>query len=173
MPRNLANRQMRVKQDRKYFVPIANYRCAMIRTHPMRRELRADHLLVENIRTLLAGRGLDDSALAIWCGHKPAWISKILKMERGMPIRELGKVADFFGVTVMQLFSPGISALTERRHSERRSAVDRRDGKDRRKPAELRHPVHRDVDPFPEPRVKQLPASITLRLKPGDIVEPA
>jgi hypothetical protein len=81
----------------------------------MRRELRADHLLVENIRTLLSVRGIDDSALAVWCGHKPAWISKILSLERGVPVKELGKIADFFGLTVSQLFSPGISPLTERR----------------------------------------------------------
>jgi hypothetical protein len=139
----------------------------------MRRELRADHLLVENIRTLLAGRGLDDSALAIWCGHKPAWISKILSLERGMPVRELGKVADFFGLTVMQLFSPGISPLTERRKSERRVLKDRRAVGDRRQAVEHRSPVHHSVTPFPKRPTKQLPSAINARLKPGDIVEPA
>lgn len=116
----------------------------------MKRDLRADYLLVENIRTLLSVRGIDDSALAIWCGHKPAWLSKILSKERGMPVRELGKVADFFGLTVSQLFQPGISPLTERRINTRRCEKDRRSGIDRRRPDEDRPRVHGDVDPFPE-----------------------
>jgi hypothetical protein len=140
----------------------------------MRRELRADHLLAENIRTLLSARRLDDSALAVWCGHKPAWISKILAGERGVPVKELGKIADFFGLTVSQLFSPGISSLTERRKGERRSVEDRRTGVDRRQPVEKRLSVHPDVNPFPpRPKRKILPDSnVMLRLQSGDVVEP-
>lgn len=118
----------------------------MIGIQLMRRELRADHLLVENIRTLLSVRGLDDSALSVWCGHKPAWISKILSKQRGIPVKELGKIADFFGLTVSQLFQPGISPLTERRRNQRRRGDDRRSGNDRRQSE--RHPVHQDVNPF-------------------------
>lgn len=145
----------------------------MISPPRMRRELRADHLLAENLRTLLANRRLDDSALAVWCGHKPAWISKILAGERGVPLKELGKIADFFGLTVSQLFSPGISPLTERRRGERRSVEDRRTGVDRRQP-ESRPSVHPDVNPFPpRPQRKIKPNSgVILRLKSGDIVEP-
>lgn len=113
----------------------------------MKRELRADVLLIENIRTLLSVRRIDDSALAMWCGHKPAWISKILSGGRGMPLKELGKVADFFGLTVCELFSPGISPLTERRKRQRRQAHDRRSGAERRGVG--RPEVHPDVDPFP------------------------
>lgn len=140
----------------------------------MRRELRADHLLAENIRTLLSVRGIDDSALAVWCGHKPAWISKILSLERGVPVKELSKIADFFGLTVSQLFSPGISPLTERRKGERRGVVDRRTGIDRRQPVEKRLSVHPDVNPFPpRPRRKVIPdATAMLRLKSGDAMEP-
>jgi hypothetical protein len=115
----------------------------------MRRELRADYLLAENIRTLLSIRRIDASALAVWCGHKGAWISKILSNERGVKVSELGSIADFFGLTVSQLFQAGISPLTERRKAQRRNGLDRRSGADRRQPSSERHPVHHSVRPFP------------------------
>jgi hypothetical protein len=96
------------------------------------RHLRADKLLVENIRTLLYRRGVDQKALAVWCQHKPAWINKILKGERGLPMDELGMVADFFGLRADQLLSPGISPLAERRHTQRRALQERRSGAERR-----------------------------------------
>lgn len=97
-----------------------------------RRGLKASYLLVQNIRALLAARSEDDKALAMWCGHRPAWLSKILSGDRGIKLADLDKIADFFGLTVAQLFQHGISALTERRKGERRSGKDRRTGKDRR-----------------------------------------
>jgi hypothetical protein len=113
----------------------------------MRRELRADVLLAENIRTLLSVRGIDARSLAVWCGHRGAWISKILSGERGVPVRELGKIADFFGLTVAQLFQHGISPLTERRVTERRAGQERRSGQDRRQPFDADR-VHYSVNPF-------------------------
>jgi len=122
-----------------------------------KRELRPDVLLAENIRALLAARGIDAHALATWCGHKPAWISKILAGDRGVPVRELGKIADFFGLTLSQLFQHGISALTERRRGVRRKGVERRTIMDRRQPADYErlHPsvTHR----FPPPRYDERP----------------
>jgi transcriptional regulator with XRE-family HTH domain len=96
------------------------------------RELRADLLLARNIRALLNRRGVEDSALAAWCGHRPAWLSKILSGERGIQVKDLGKVADFFGLDIHQLFFYGIDPLLERRKAERRSGKDRRDGEHRR-----------------------------------------
>ena len=97
-----------------------------------KRYLRADLILQQNIRALLDSRGIDDKALAIWCGHRPAWLSKILSGERGVQIRELGRIADFFALTVSDLFQYGISAMNDRRRKERRSATERRTGQDRR-----------------------------------------
>lgn len=112
------------------------------------RSLKANYLLIQNIRALLAARGTDDKALAMWCGHKPAWLSKIMSSDRGMKLDDLDKVADFFGLTVAQLFQHGISPLTERRRSERRRAIDRRGGQDRRGAGDARlHPEL--VSPFP------------------------
>jgi hypothetical protein len=109
----------------------------------MKRTLRAEDLLAENIRTLLSRRGIDHGALAAWCGHKPPWISKILKSSRGVQMKDLGKIADFFGLTVAQMFQHGISELAERRQGEQRSWDDRRTGRDRRQSPEGR--LHPDV----------------------------
>jgi hypothetical protein len=112
-----------------------------------RRTVKASYLLVENIRTLLAGRGVDDKALALYCGHKPAWLSKILSGERGMSFPDLDKVADFFGLTAAQLLQHGISPLTERRRLNRRSGSDRRVGDRRGSGADRLHPEM--SPPFP------------------------
>lgn len=97
-----------------------------------RRSLKASYLLVQNIRSLLAARGEDAKALALWAGHRPAWLSKILSGDRGIKLSDLDKIADFFGLTVAQMFQHGISALTERRRGDRRGGKDRRTGQDRR-----------------------------------------
>lgn len=119
---------------------------------PAVRKLKPQLLLAENIRTLLYRRHLDAGALAVWCGHKGPWISKIINGGRGVQIRDLGKIADFLGLTVADLFRHGISELAERRQSERRAGADRRTGQDRRIPIEGR--LHPDVQPrFPPRRV--------------------
>lgn len=106
-----------------------------------KRGLKANYLLVQNVRALLAARGEDAKALALWAGHRPAWLSKILSGDRGVKLSDLDKIADFFGLTVAQLFQHGISSLTERRKGERRSGQDRRTGKDRRGAGDARlHP---------------------------------
>ena len=110
-----------------------------------KRGLKASRLLVENIRALLTRRNIDDKALAMWCGHKPAWLSKIMGGERGMGLSDMDKVADFFGLTVSQLLQHGISPLTERRRGDRRAGADRR-AEDRRRNTEGR--LHAETPPF-------------------------
>jgi hypothetical protein len=116
----------------------------------MRRTLRADLLLVQNIEALLSARREDAKSLAIWCGHSGSWLSKIKSGERRMAIRDLGKVADFFGLTVSDLFQHGISPLTERRRHPDRRGAERRSPQDRRKSQPGQRGVHPDVRPFPE-----------------------
>ena len=110
----------------------------------MQRHLRADVLLQQNIRALLDARNINDQSLAAWCGHAPAWLSKILHGERGLQLKDLGKVADFFGLTISELFQHGISPLTERRRHERRDEKDRRTGQDRRRTKDPRQ-LHPDT----------------------------
>lgn len=96
--------------------------------------MRADLLLKKNIDTLLRARGQTRHDLAIWCRRTDAWLSKIFsdkglegRKERGIPLKYLDRIADFFGIAVYQLFQPGISHLTERRKmTQRRTGRDRR-----------------------------------------------
>ena len=89
-------------------------------------------MLVRNIQALLDARGQTQRDLARWMGHHETWLSKILKIERGIRLQDLDRFAAFFGVTVPQLLSPGITPHTERRRGDRRSQRDRRSGYDRR-----------------------------------------
>lgn len=91
--------------------------------------MKASILLKQNIRALLHARHEGQHALAMWVGHTDAWLSKALNDndERGIRMRDLDRIADFFGIATYQLFQPGITPVTERR-----SGRDRRKGKDRR-----------------------------------------
>lgn len=108
----------------------------------MERTLKPERLVQENIRSLLEARRLDATALAVWCGHEAGWISKILRGENSVRLKDLGRVADFFGLTVSELFQHGISSKTERRRQHRRKkdrrAHERRMARDRRTPDELK-----------------------------------
>lgn len=92
--------------------------------------MRANQLLKFNIDTLLRVRGQSRKDLAQWCHKSESWISKIYKeTRRGFSLRDLDRIAEFFGIATYQLFQPGISRLTERRsHLERRSEKERRIG---------------------------------------------
>lgn len=91
--------------------------------------LRAHFALVQNIRALIASRGVSGTDVAQAAGHKPPWLSKILSADRGIGLQDLDKIAAFFDIEVCDLFRPGIAALLERR----RGMPDRRIGtKDRR-----------------------------------------
>jgi len=95
--------------------------------------MRADLLLRRNIDTLLKARGQTRTELAAWCGRSRSWLSKIFnestvpEEQRGINLKYLDRIADFFGLSTYQLFQPGISPLTERRKGQ-----DRRSGQDRR-----------------------------------------
>lgn len=110
-----------------------------VKNWPVLRHMKSRYLLVQNIRALQRARGTSDRALAMFCGHTGAWLSKVLKTDgdprdhREMGMEDLDKVADFFGLQVAELFSYGIAPLLERRKSERRRGPqDRRQGERRR-----------------------------------------
>jgi transcriptional regulator with XRE-family HTH domain len=81
-----------------------------------------DTILVQNIRALLDARRRTDRALATYCGHRPPWLSKILKGERGVSLRDLGHIATFFGISVSDLFRPDVALEMERRRWDRRES---------------------------------------------------
>lgn len=95
--------------------------------------MRASYLLIHNLKALIHSRGVTAHDLAFFCGHKGAWASKILSGQRGIAVDDLDKVADFFGVTVDQLFRPGIASVLERRRS-----LDRRQGPEDRRQSDRR-----------------------------------
>lgn len=106
-----------------------------------RDDLKALHILRQNIRQLLAERHESAAALALHLGYKNrASVTKFLNDQRtGFEMGRLDKLSSWFGLPVYQLFQPGISRLTERRHgSDRRSGHDRRVGHARRSVVELR-----------------------------------
>lgn len=89
--------------------------------------MKAALLLKNNLDTLLRGRHQSRKDLAMWCHRSESWLSQIFTdPEREVPLKYLDRIADFFGVATYQLFQPGVSAITERRHADRRSGRDRR-----------------------------------------------
>jgi transcriptional regulator with XRE-family HTH domain len=97
---------------------------------PYTQDLKALHILRLNVRAGLLKRGESEAQLATNLGFKHrSSLNKFLNSERaGFQMRRLDKMAAFFGVAVYQLFQPGTSELTDRRHSQRRSGQDRRIG---------------------------------------------
>ena len=108
--------------------------------------VKANRLIKANVDALLQGRGHTRQDLAQWCHKSPSWISKIFKEERReFATSDLDRIADFFGIATYQLFTPGISPLTERRAGiERRGSRDRRIGHTQR----FRMDLAAAVDPF-------------------------
>lgn len=79
-----------------------------------------------NVLALLAARKESQADLASWLKHDRSWINKFLNGERQVQLKDLDRIADFFGIATYQLFQPGISPLSERRVQERRKRPDRR-----------------------------------------------
>lgn len=90
--------------------------------------MKANLLLKQNIKAMLTARRQHQKDLAQWCRQTEGWLSHILTDEsRGIPLKYLDRIADFFGIATYQLLQPGITPLTERR-----TRVQRRSGHDRR-----------------------------------------
>jgi transcriptional regulator with XRE-family HTH domain len=92
-----------------------------------RRDLQALYILRNNIAGALTARRESQSALARWLRKDKSWINKFLNGTREIQLRDLDRIAQFFGLATYQLFQPGIAPITERR-----SGRDRRTGHDRR-----------------------------------------
>lgn len=84
-------------------------------------------MFILNVSGLLHDRHASQKDLADWCRHSENWISKIIKGEREAQMKDLDRIADFFGLATYQLFQPGVTGA-----SERRRGTDRRSGKERR-----------------------------------------
>jgi hypothetical protein len=84
-------------------------------------------LLKHNIETLLKARGQTRASLARACGCSRSWLDKAFSSpEREIPSKYYDVIANYFGISVYQLFSLGIDPLTERRSHTRRRGHERR-----------------------------------------------
>lgn len=105
-------------------------------------DLRATTIMRHNVSTLLSARKETQAELAGWLRHSRSWINKFLNGERQIQMKDLDRIADFFGIAAYQLFQPGISPLTERRIQERRKHRERRIGHPKQEfitPKHMRH----------------------------------
>jgi transcriptional regulator with XRE-family HTH domain len=103
--------------------------------------MTARRLFAENLAALLKARGMKQKDLAQWCHHSEVWISSILAGKRDVQLKDLDRIADFFGYSPYQLFQPGIARSSERRVGERRTGRDRRNVASFRAIAELSRSV--------------------------------
>ncbi len=90
-------------------------------------DLRALYLLRTNISGLLHVRKQSQTDLASWLHHDKSWMNKFLNGTRELQLKDLDRIADFFGLATYQLFQPGVVP-----GSERRGGRERRGGHDRR-----------------------------------------
>lgn len=90
-------------------------------------DLRALFLIRTNISGLLHARKQSQADLASWLGKGRSWMNKFLNGTREIQLKDLDRIADFFGLATYQLFQPGVVP-----GSERRSGRERRSGHDRR-----------------------------------------
>lgn len=96
------------------------------------------------MRALLVARNENAASLATWCNHDKSWASKVLAGDREPQLKDLDRIADFFGIDTYMLFQPGIEPLLERRRGDRRKGIDRR----QRVPAGAVLPGQPDTRPF-------------------------
>lgn len=96
-------------------------------------EMTAANVLRANIVELLEIHHQQQTDLAQWCKHSDAWLSAFLRGERDIPLKDLDRIADLWGLATYQLFQPGVS-----RRTERRSGADRRQARERRIGAKVR-----------------------------------
>jgi transcriptional regulator with XRE-family HTH domain len=96
--------------------------------------MNALDLLRRRVGDLLHHSGRTRKDFAIYIGKQPSWATEFFQGRHGVPLRDLDRVARFFGVSVPQLFEIDGYRFRERRMGERRSKKERRGGKDRRKP---------------------------------------
>ena len=94
---------------------------------PVMSDLHALYIIRTNIGGLLHARKQNQVDLASWLQKDKSWINKFLNGSREIQLKDLDRIADFFGLATYQLFQPGVVAGTERRTGrERRSGHDRR-----------------------------------------------
>lgn len=100
--------------------------------------LPALEVLRRNVAMLLDVRKESQTAMAFALNKPKSWINKFLNERRAIQLRDLNRIADYFGLEAYELLQPGLTSATERRvNPDRRSGQERRVGHMRRKLLQL------------------------------------
>lgn len=98
--------------------------------------MNALDLLRRRVNDLLHHSGRTRKDFAIYIGKAPSWATELFQGRHGIALKDLDRVARFFGVSVPQLFEIDGYRFRERRMGERRAGKERRRTKDRRRPTD-------------------------------------
>jgi plasmid maintenance system antidote protein VapI len=90
-------------------------------------------LLRRRVQALLDHSGRTRKELAIYLGNQPTWSTEFFHGRHGVTLKDLDRLARFFGVSVPALFELDGYRFRDRRRGPRRTGRDRRVGGDRRK----------------------------------------
>ena len=71
-------------------------------------DLSALYIIRTNIAGLLTTRHQSQVDLASWLRKDKSWINKFLNGTREIQLKDLDRIADFFGLATYQLFQPGV-----------------------------------------------------------------
>ena len=94
----------------------------------------SDELLRRRVLSLLEHSGRLRKDLATYLGKKSAsWTTDFLMGRHSVTMKDIDRLARFFGVSVPSLFEIDGIRFRERRREQRRLGRERRSGKDRRK----------------------------------------
>lgn len=96
--------------------------------------VRADEILRRRVDALLQHAERTRKDLAIYLGKQPSWTTEFLQGRHGVTLKDLDRLARFFGLAVPQLFEIDGHRFRDRRRFDRRVRIqDRRCSPDRRK----------------------------------------
>lgn len=91
-------------------------------------------ILRRRVDALLHHSGQTRKELALYMGKEPSWTTDFLLGHNGIRLKDLDRLARFFGLSVAALFElDGYRFRDRRRHNRRSGIADRRKGEDRRK----------------------------------------
>lgn len=93
----------------------------------------AQEILRRRVAALLQFSGRTRKDFAIYIGKSPSWSTEFFQGRHGATLKDLDRIARFFGVSVPQLFEIDGHRFRERRVTQRRSGRQRRSGIERRK----------------------------------------
>lgn len=87
---------------------------------------QAVEILRRRVDALLAHTERTRRDLAIYLDKQPSWTTEFLNGRHGVTLKDLDRLARFFGLSVPQLFELDGFRFRDRRRGERRTSSERR-----------------------------------------------